>query len=114
VVMGRQIAVIAGTVMQQRHLARLANSAEGLERAMNRRKRNMWILPAHRVEYLIGARMAGRAHQRLDDRHPLRRHRETAGTAARRKMIQSLPRVGCVPVVAHRPQSHNQMIIIII
>src|SRR5260221_14238557 len=86
VMMRCQVAVVARAVMERGDLARLANLAQRLERAMHRGERYMRMLAAHDFAYRIGARMLSRRQQRLDDREPLRRHREAALAASLGKL----------------------------
>ena len=63
--MRREVAVVARAVVQRGDLARLADLAQGLERAMHGGERDMRMLAAHLVEHRFGARMVGGGEQRL-------------------------------------------------
>ena len=98
-----KVAVVAGAVMQHGDFARLANFAERLERAMHRGERDSWMLGADRGKDRVGARMLRGAEQHPDNRKPLRRHREPALTASRRKLRKPLSRIRRPPPFIDKP-----------
>ncbi len=107
VMMRIEIAVLAGAVMQQRHFARLADSAERLERAMHRRERYMRISPAHRGINVLGGGMVGRGEQYLDYRCSLRGYGQATLAASRGKLADALFRVADTPLIIYDLQFHE-------
>jgi hypothetical protein len=84
-----EVAVIAGAVVEHRDLARLADLAEGFERAMDSRQRDMRMELAHRLEDGLDAGMIGGAEQRFDNREALRRQGESAFAGSDRRIPPS-------------------------
>src|SRR4029077_6801 len=106
VMMRGEIAIVAGAVMQLRHFARLADSAERLERAMHRRERYMRVSPAHRSINVLGGGMVGRGEQCLDYSRPLRSYGQAAVAASRGELGAPLFGVGGVPAFIYDSQFH--------
>ena len=104
--MRREVAVVAGAVVEHRDLARLADLAERFERAMDGRERDMRMELAHGLENGLGARMVGGGEQRLDNREALRRHGESALPAAIGKFRHAASRVGAAVAVAYDLEVH--------
>src|SRR5260370_39444819 len=105
--MRRDIAVVPRVIMQHGDLARLTNLAERLQRAMHRGERDGRMLAANRGEDRVGPRMLPRSEQRLDNRKPLRRHREPTLAASRSKLRKPLNRVRSALPLIYKLQFHN-------
>ena len=89
VVMRLRMTIVTRALMQRRYLARLADLAELLEDAMNRRQRYVGKFFAHGGADVLGAGMLFRGQQRSDDGEPLRRDGQAARMAALHELIQA-------------------------
>ncbi len=76
------IAVVACAVVQRGNLARLADAAEGLERAMDGGERDVRMFAAYGGVDSLGARMLVGVEQGADDGEALGRDREATAMAA--------------------------------
>ena len=81
VMMRAGVAVVARGLMQGRHLARLADVAQALERAMDGGERDARMLAADAGIDAVGARVIARLQQRAQYRDPLRCHRHLLAPA---------------------------------
>ena len=93
VMMRFRVPIVARALMQRRYLARLAGLTELLEDAMHSSQRYVGKLFANRRADVLGAGMAFRGQQRLDDRETLRGDGQAAFMAALHEIIAPPSRI---------------------
>lgn len=89
-VMRREVRIVSGAVIEWRYPAGLSNTAQSLERAMDRGKRNVRMPFTDLHEHFFGARMRFRRQQDFDNRQALRGDRKASSTASSGKFREPL------------------------
>jgi hypothetical protein len=105
------VAVVARSIVQTRHLARLTHFAKLLENPMDRGRRYVRMLAPNRRTDLVAARMLLRSEQGFYDGKPLRCDGNSLLTAAGDKVAPPLNGVLLVPPSIYQPEfSHEPLL----
>jgi hypothetical protein len=96
------IAVVSGAVVQRRDLARLANRAQRLQRAMHGGERDIRMFLADLGEDGFGAWMVARVNQHAHHSDALRRNRQPAVAASGGELGQPFGGIPGAPLGAYQ------------